>query len=173
MDIEELVRIVEYDENWPGAFLAERQNLARILKASEATIEHIGSTAVPGMVAKPIIDIMLGLAEVPPSKEFIARLIGLGYEYLGESGVPDRYYFRRRKDNSFNLHVVSVNGAHWKSNLALRDYLRANINEQLRYSLAKREALAKGNTALSSYSKAKVSIVSDLLDKALTWHHDT
>lgn len=171
MEQEELIHIIDYDENWPDDFRAERKNLARVLKIPEASIEHIGSTAVPGMVSKPIIDIMAGLSVVPPSNDFKARLLGLEYEFLGESGVPDRYYFRRRNDTSFNLHVVSVDGAHWKSNLALRDYLRVNADEQLRYTVAKRQALATGNTTLSTYSDAKASIVSDLLAKALRWHH--
>ncbi len=173
MDIEELVRIVEYDKNWPAAFIAERQNLARVLEVSEASIEHIGSTAVPGMIAKPIVDIMLGLSEVPPSKECVITLVDNGYEFLGESGVPDRYYFRRRGDTAINLHVVSVNRVHWNSNLVFRDYLRANLNEQIRYTRAKRKALANGNTALSTYSEAKELIVSDLLDKASKWRQDT
>ena len=172
MDIEEPVYVVEYDENWPDAFLAERQKLSLVLEISEASIEHIGSTAVPGMVAKPIIDIMLGLSLIPPSNEFINRLNSIAYEYLGESGVPDRYYFRRRKDENHNLHIVSLDEAHWKPNLALRDYLRANVNERSRYSLAKREALFNGNNTLSTYSLTKASIVSDLLDKAKRWQRE-
>ena len=71
-------------------FVAERNRLATCLKVEPNTIEHIGSTAVSGMVCKPIVDIMLGVKEVPPPEAWFKELVYLGYESLGEAGVPGR-----------------------------------------------------------------------------------
>ncbi len=73
----------------------------------------------PGLIAKPIIDLMLGVDRFPPSAELQTAIERLGYEPLGEAGVPGRLYFRRRGAQHDNLHVVLKGGAHWTNNLAL------------------------------------------------------
>lgn len=164
--IDEPVHIVEYSDRWPVLFASERHRLLEHLSVHVWHAEHIGSTAVPGLAAKPIIDIMLGVLVYPPAAELIARLGALGYESLGEAGVVGRYYLRHRGANSFNVHVVQHLGQHWVSNLALRDYLRADESARARYADAKRAALAQGATTLLTYSAAKAHVLASLMSDA-------
>lgn len=110
---------------------------------------------------------MLGWPNYPPPAALIAALTQLGYEALGEAGVPERQYLRLRTALSANLHVVLYHGDHWRNNLALRDYLRATPAACERCPQAKRAAVANGATTLLSYSAAKAQVVSELLTQAL------
>jgi|SRR5438309_11205646 len=171
MTIDETVYIVEYDPRWPAAFAAERKLLCQELAVSETDIEHVGSTAVPGLEAKPIIDLVLGVTAYPPPAALALGIERLGYENLGEAGVPKRLYFRRRVPEAFNLHVVRRGGKHWVSNLALRDYLRTHAPARRRYAETKRHALASGQNTLLSYSEAKARVINEMLSQALEWSH--
>jgi GrpB-like predicted nucleotidyltransferase (UPF0157 family) len=166
-EIDEPVHVVEYSASWPAEFAAERARLASALNLPPEDIEHIGSTAVPGLAGKPIIDLMLGLAELPPSEVLVQRVGTLGYLGLGEAGVPGRWYFRRRGPTSANLHLVAKGHSHWVRNLALRDYLRGSVLAQERYARAKRSALAAGANTLLAYSAAKSAVLISLLQEAL------
>ena len=106
MNLDEPVHLVEYDAHWPAAFAAERRRLCEALAVPESDIEHIGSTAVAGCQSKPIIDLMLGVATYPPPAAITSKIVHLGYENLGEAGVPERLYFRRRVVKAYNLQVV-------------------------------------------------------------------
>ncbi len=165
--LDEPITLAIYQADWPVRFVAEQQRLAVALGLPASQIEHIGSTAVPGLTAKPTLDLMLGWPSYPPPADLIAALVQLGYESLGEAGVPARHYLRLRTGRSANLHVVLQHGPHWRNNLALRDYLRANPTACERYVQAKRAAVANGATTLLSYSAAKAQMVSELLAQAL------
>jgi len=165
--LDEPIELVDYRASWVESFGAERERLVAALRAPIETVQHVGSTAVPGMLSKPTIDLMLGLSEFPPSASLISSVSSLGYESLGEAGVPGRLYFRRRGSASFNIHVVRIGGLHWVSNLALRDYLLANAAARERYAQAKRAAFAYGGGTLLAYSAAKSAIVSSLCEEAL------
>ncbi len=104
---------------------------------------------------------MVGVDGLPPT-HVSEELIHLGYEALGEAGVPGRFYFRRREAVSFNVHVVEREGTHWKSNLALRDYLRRYPEEVSRYEDAKVAAVLSGASSLLKYSEAKAVIITEL-----------
>lgn len=164
--IDEPVHVVQYDQRWPAEFAVERDRLANCLHVRADRIEHIGSTAVPWLSAKPIIDMMLGVSRYPPMFQLVEDITALGYESLGEAGVSGRLYFRRRDSCSFNLHVLEFGGGHWMSNLALRDYLRADGEARERYVAAKLSALESGAKHLLAYSEAKSSTVVRLLSEA-------
>jgi GrpB-like predicted nucleotidyltransferase (UPF0157 family) len=167
-ELDEPVRLAEYDPRWPTLFAAEAARLGSALKLGPAAIEHIGSTAVPDMPAKPTIDIMIGVAALPPTAELQRALIALGYESLGEAGVPGRFHFRLRDvGRSFNVHVVEHGGKHWRSNLALRDYLSSDATARARCAAAKRAAIDAGADMLLAYSREKAAIVAELLAKAM------
>ena len=161
--VDEPVTLCADQADWPARFAREQQRLTAALPITPAHLEHIGSTAVPGLLAKPTLDLMLGLPSYPPPTTLITALAALGYESLGEAGVPERHYLRLRTSLSANLHLVLYNGSHWRNNLALRDYLRANPAACERYAQAKQAALASG----LSYSAAKAAVVCDLLERAL------
>ena len=165
--VDESVSISEYRLSWPNAFKAERRRLVAALGVQKELIEHIGSTAVYGLVGKPVLDLMLGVRVYPPPEGLLPAIERLGYQSFGEAGVPGRLYYRQRVAMQSNLHVVRFEGDHWVNNLALRDFLQSNASARERYTLAKRSAIASGATSLLAYSAAKATVVSALLQEAL------
>lgn len=166
MDLQEAVHLCEPDPAWPAIFADERNRVAVALRLDHARVEHIGSTAVPGLIAKPIVDVQIGLAQYPPSAEVCRVLEHLGYTDHGEAGVQGRRYFTLRGPQAINLHAVLHGSSHWLNNLALREYLRASSEARQRYTQAKQFAIAQGATRLMAYSDAKASIVLKLLSEA-------
>lgn len=168
MQLDEAIEIVAYDPAWPALFVQERLVLREALAAAAASIQHIGSTAVGGMFAKPVIDILAGLVSYPADTTLLTKLAPLGYEYLGEAGVAGRQYLRKRNEHAFNLHLVLHEGEQWENNLTLRDYLRAYDDEARRYAQHKRQALAQASSLLA-YSDLKSHFVTELLQRAIAW----
>lgn len=167
MLIDEDVAVVEPDPRWPALFEQEKAVLAsRLSGVVDLSLEHIGSTAVAGLSAKPIIDMQDGLLIYPADGNVITQLEGAGYEYLGESGVKGRQYFRKRTPFSFNLHLVALHGEHWTNNLTLRDYLRQHPEEVESYSRHKQQVIQAGTTTLLSYSAQKSEFMVALLHRA-------
>jgi GrpB-like predicted nucleotidyltransferase (UPF0157 family) len=166
IDIDEHVQVVEADPSWATAFAGERARLAPSLQQYGCRLEYIGSTAVPGLIAKPTIDMMLGVKEYPPSAELLSALTSLGYELLGEAGVSGRTYLRLRGSRDYNLHVVQDGGDHWRRNIQFRDYLSQSKTARGRYAAAKQQAISAGATRLLTYSAAKEGIISELLREA-------
>lgn len=117
------------------------------------------------MLAKPIIDIIVG---VPGTSTPEIDLEQLKYEDLGEAGVPGRRYLRRRGSTNFNIAVVDLDGAHWKANLAFRDYLRKDPRAAAEYAERKRRAIQCGATMLLAYSDHKAETIAALLQRAPT-----
>ena len=150
VSLDEAVEIADYDPHLAGRFRGERDRLRLGLATATLRFEHIGSTAVPGLRGRPIVDLMLG---GPPAawtvlSELRARLIALGYDDLGEAGVPGRIYFRGRALRAFNVALVELDGTAWRENILLRDFLRAHPGEAATYAEAKRAAVAGGATTL-------------------------
>ena len=166
-DVDEPVHLVPHCAEWASEARRELTRIASALRLSTADVEHIGSTAVPGLAAGPIIDLMIGAREYPPVSSLESTLSWLGYEALGEAGVPGRAYFRLRGVSSFNLHLVRKGGERWRNNIALRDYLRRNPAARLQYAQAKIAALSSDASTLLSYSAAKAAVIAALLEQAL------
>lgn len=167
--IDEPIHLESHKPIWQHYFNQEQKRIQNTLQIELNAIQHIGSTAIFGIDAKPVIDIMIGLQSFPPSQHLSEQLMYLGYEALGEASVSDRLYFRYRNSQRFNLHIVEQNGRHWKCNLAFRDYLRAFPEEAKRYEVAKKEAIQSGATSLLAYSEAKSAVIAKLMSQALLW----
>jgi GrpB-like predicted nucleotidyltransferase (UPF0157 family) len=165
--LDEHVTLVPYDPTWAAAFAEERARLAATVDVTPGSLEHIGSTAVPGLTAKPIIDMMLGVPALPPDPDLLARLENNGYENLGEAGVPGRVYLRLRGAPAFNLHIVERGGSHWTNNLSLRALLLADPAARQRYAQGKEAALRNAGNRLLAYSAAKQGCIEALLSEAL------
>ena len=166
-EIEESVHLLSHRPEWRIQAKEEAFRISKELGMPVSDIEHIGSTAVEGLAAKPIIDLMLGARELP-SEKFHAALAALGYEWLGD--FPGRSYFRKRGERNFNAHVVMKNGDHWKNNLLFRDYLCRNEAARARYAQAKQAAMSSGHDTLLPYSAAKEPTLSSLLREAASVH---
>lgn len=164
-EVDEPIHLRPYNPEWPALFASEARRIAAALPAGVA-VEHIGSTAVPGLLAKPIIDIMLGTGSGHSLDRLRPALVALGYEDMGEAGVPGRLYFRLRAETAFNIALVAHGGSIWIANLALRDYLRTNPAAVRQYADAKRAAWESGARSLLAYSECKSAVVERLLARA-------
>jgi GrpB-like predicted nucleotidyltransferase (UPF0157 family) len=170
--IDEPVHVEEYDPRWLAWYDADAAEITRALGPRLRRVEHFGSTAVPGLAAKPIVDILVAPVEWPLSTSDRASPEAVGYEYLGEAGVPGREYFRRRNPrgpHDTNLALVQFEGPLWKDNLLLRDYLRCHPAAALAYARRKKLASASGATRLLAYSAQKAPEVAALVDAARRW----
>jgi GrpB-like predicted nucleotidyltransferase (UPF0157 family) len=168
VSVDEAIEIVDYDPRWPGRFRGERDRVRLGLPTFNLRYEHIGGTAVPGLAGKPVVDLMLG---APPAAwaalpDLRARIVTLGYEDLGEAGVPGRIAFRKRTLRAFNIALVELDGALWRDNLVLRDHLRAHPDEAAAYAAAKRAAFEGGARTLLAYSEREAPVIAGLLARA-------
>jgi GrpB-like predicted nucleotidyltransferase (UPF0157 family) len=157
-----------YDPDWPRRFEEERATLAVVFTESDVTIEHIGSTAVPGLGAKPVIDIMVGVSSLTEADNRIAALEAAGYEYVQkyETQLPERRYFRkpRRGPRAYHLHCVVKGGDFWIRHIAFRDYLRAHPDAAAAYYELKRKLAVR--CSKKDYTDEKSTFVKQILASA-------
>ena len=144
--LSERVELSDHDPSWAEVFESERGRLAPVFDGSVVGIEHIGSTSVAELCAKPIVDILVGLRQLELSDEQVAAMKELGYEYLGEYGLPGRLFFRKGSPRTHNVHVVQHGGEHWERQLLFRDALRTDPEERRSYDAFKRRLASEGHT---------------------------
>lgn len=161
----QVVVIADYSKEWPALFVAEHAHLAALFPG--CAIEHIGSTAVPGLPAKPIIDILVGAASLTDIERRMEALGVLGYEYFPqyERDLPDRRFFARMgpKGRICHIHAV-VKGSHfWTRHLAFRDELRASTELSSKYAALKRRLAAEFREDREAYSDAKAPFIESVL----------
>lgn len=158
--------VVEYDPRWPQWFAEIRARLTPYL--GELVIEHVGSTAVPGLAAKPIIDVavVVPTAELVPTA--IERLIAAGYQHEGDLGITGREAFALPPDavHYHHLYVVVEGNKPHQDHVLLRDHLRTNAVDRERYADLKRELAHLLHTDRSAYVEAKAALVEELIARA-------
>lgn len=165
------VVVENYCEQWPEMFNQESRLLSSIFGEELLAIHHIGSTSVPGLKAKPIIDIMPVVKNIRSVDRYNEQMAGLGYEVLGENGLPGRRYFRKGGENrTHHVHVFQHdNLSEINRHLAVRDFLRAHPEKAEIYGNLK-EKLAQRNPAdIEAYMDGKDDFVKELEKKALLW----
>jgi len=166
LDDDEPIQLVDYDPTWHELGRELVQQVSDRLHELPVDVAHIGSTAVPGLVAKPIIDLQIGCTP-RDLDEVLTRTQQLGFEHLGHPGGPGREYLRRRTDQPANIAVVELHGRLWADNIMFRDYLRTHPAAVARYAHAKLSA-AKEADALREYSALKSDTVSQIMSQART-----
>lgn len=149
--------------------MRERELLGRIFSDTDFSIEHVGSTAVPGLGAKPIIDIMLGASALPEVEARIGQLASRGYEYVPEreAQLPERRYFvkPRTRPRTFHLHCVVRGSDFWESHLEFRDFLREHPETAAAYLELKQELAARCRTDRVAYTEGKSAFINSILEK--------
>lgn len=164
MDIDEKITLTEYDVNWEAQYNFEKSLLQA--EFPDVYIEHIGSTAVKGMISKPIIDIMIGVVVYPPSEDIITGLEKLGYYHFGEHNTKHAHlYFVKRGDINFNIHIDKYNSERWNYLINFKNYLIENPDIALEYSKIKRSIIEKGKDTMISYSNEKMEFIKNIIDK--------
>jgi GrpB-like predicted nucleotidyltransferase (UPF0157 family) len=166
------VEIFDYDEEWPLEFEKEKANIMSVISRRIVAIEHIGSTAVHGLCAKPIIDIMVGIRRLADAEHCIAPLGSIGYEYVPEyeASIPERRYFRKgpseKPNKHFHLHMVEHGGGIWKKQLLFRNYLRTHPEAAQQYCELKKKLAAKYRLNREAYTDAKTEFIESIVRKA-------
>ena len=161
-----IVRLVEYDERWPALFAAESGLLRDVCKSLPLKIEHIGSTSVPGLCAKPVLDILAGYPAHASPLDYVAPLTSAGYEHRGENGIPGRQFFRRGRPRAYHLHLVALDSRLWNEHIAFRDRLRADARLAREYADLKRALAARFPRDRESYITGKSAFVAKVLSGA-------
>ena len=161
--IHEDVALHAHDPAWKHAFELERDRLHALLPGTFVAIEHIGSTAVPGLVAKPIIDLMAAVDSLDDVDALIYRLCDNGYTTSREfnAALSDRKWLMRWRDGhrTHHLHIVVADGARWRDRLAFRDALRADPVLAGRYAALKSELAQRHRDDREAYTEAKAAFV--------------
>ena len=127
-----IVKLLPYEKKWCEFYAKEESLLLDTIRNYIVAIEHIGSTSIPDIYAKPVIDIAIGIKDLPIGTLCISPLAGIGYEYKGEAGVPDRHFFVKgsEKCRTHYLNIEELNGINWKNHILFRDYLRNHPNRR-------------------------------------------
>jgi GrpB-like predicted nucleotidyltransferase (UPF0157 family) len=165
------VEVFDYDPLWPRMFDKEKALILSALGNKAICIEHIGSTAVPGLGAKPIIDIMVGIPNLSDAKRCISPLERIGYEYVPEyeDSIPERRYLRKgpnEPNKHYHLHMVEYDGEFWKRQLFFRDYLRTHPEKASEYFKLKKELAVKYRLNREDYTEAKTPFIASIVSKA-------
>lgn len=143
MNSSELVHLVAYDPAWEQQFATARGQIVAALGHWITAIHHVGSTSIPGLCAKPIIDICIESEIYPPNETVIGALAQLGFTYHGEAGVPGRHWFAKGAPRTHHLHWCAVNSVIVRASIKFRDTLRANPALRDEYAQVKRASAAK------------------------------
>lgn len=160
------IQIVDYDPQWPRLFQLEADRIRGALGGRALLIEHAGSTAVPGLAAKPRIDIVLVVADSADEPDYVPALETAGY--VLRIREPDWYQHRVFKgpDTDTNLHVFSPGCPEIDRMLLLRDHLRRNESDRRRYERAKRELARRDWNYTQNYADAKTAVIEEIIAKA-------
>jgi len=164
-----VVRLVPYDPDWPEAFAAEARRLRAALADKLGAIEHIGSTAVAAMPAKPIIDMMAVAATLAAGRDLLPAVERLGYELRPKDDVPDRLFFARRDAagrTTFHLSLTPPGSDFWRKQIRFRDYLREHADARRAYLHLKRDLAGRHPADRGAYVDAKTDFVKDVLARA-------
>ncbi len=155
-----------YDSGWPAAFQQEQARIAGALGDAFVSLEHVGSTAVPGLTAKPIIDIMVGVRDLSMGERHVEPLEAQSYVYCGEAGLPGRLFFRKGNPRSHHVQIVEHEAYLWERTVFFRDYLRQHPQAAAEYAKVKRELAETFRTDVPGYGAAKAPIVDRMLAEA-------
>lgn len=160
------VLVVEYDPEWARRYEEERARIIAALDGLITGIEHVGSTAVPGLGGKPVIDVMVGVARFEDGERCVGLLEALGYEYRGEAGIPGRLFFRRGLPRRHQIHLVEEGGDFWEDVLLFRDFLRTYPQTAAEYYNLKKELAARFRTEREVYADAKTPFIRSVVERA-------
>ncbi|NIF23966.1 GrpB family protein [Candidatus Pantoea multigeneris] len=160
--------VVPYDDKWPEMFEAESLLIRTLLGGVVKRVHHIGSTSVPGLSAKPVIDILLEVSDVNELDTYNSAMVRGGYVACGENGITGRRYFTKGGDQrSHHVHAFAVGDMQVSRYLAFRDYLKKNIDIAGQYAEVKHLAAFLSKNNAHHYSELKVGFIEHHLRRVL------
>jgi len=161
-----------YREEFPQIYEKEKELIQRNIKG-DFQIEHVGSTATPGLGGKSIIDIMIGTKK-DKMKDIVKQAEKLGYKYIPQASYPNRLFLHKPypedfdKETTYHLHVANIDSDDWKDTIAFRDYLRAHPEDLEKYAQIKQQAANAANEDKETYMRIKESFIQEILRKTVT-----
>jgi len=158
------VRLADADPDWPKLFTAEIERIRPAIDAYVVAIEHFGSTSIPRIKAKPILDILVGLRRFKDGEKLVRPLVSLGYDYVGFNMVHDDHLFGLGQARTVLLHAVVHGGHHWNRNLRFRDALRAGPALAAEYEALKVRLAEEFADSRSGYTAAKQAFIDRIAD---------
>jgi len=170
------VIVVPFDSSWKKEFEKEKEKLLDTFGNKIINIEHIGSTAIPGLCAKPIIDINVAIHSLEQAQSFIEPLEQLGYEYIAERHFKDRYFFPKgtKSNRTHHLNLVEIGSqTGWINPLLFRDYLIHNSEMRDYYCNLKRNLSYRYSDNREKYTERKSDFVRTILEKANNQYSDS
>jgi GrpB-like predicted nucleotidyltransferase (UPF0157 family) len=160
------ITLAEYDPGWPGLFAREARRIRAALGETALRVEHVGSTSVPGLAAKPIIDILLVVADSADEPSYLPSLESAGYRLrIREPGWLEHRLFKG-PDTDINLHVFSAGTAEIDRMLRFRDWLRVNRTDRDLYLRVKRDLAGRTWRHVQHYADAKTAVIREIMDRA-------
>ena len=164
------VRIVAYEPAWPERFREEASSIASVFGGELVSLHHIGSTSIPGMSAKPIIDIMPVVRDISKVEAFNEGMIERGYTPMGEYGIAGRRYFVKGPDvRTHHVHSYQPDNPEVKWHLDFRDYLIAHEDEARQYAELKTGLAERYRYDMETYTQGKAAFIKGVLAKAHVW----
>ncbi|WP_173585930.1 GrpB family protein [Halalkalibacter wakoensis] len=164
------VEVLSYQTMWPSLYEKEVKKLKTIFGTLCMDIHHIGSTAVNGLKAKPVIDMMMIVSILNDVDRFNSSMESIGYEPMGENGIVGRRFFQKGGDDrTHHLHIFEQGNEHINRHLAFRNYLRATPEEAKQYGQVKQMLSKQFPQDIASYIKGKENVVKEIERRALIW----
>lgn len=162
------VKLCNYNPNWEKQFEYEKHRILNILGDRVIGIEHIGSTSIKNLKAKPIIDIMVGVQEIDDVNNLVNPLSEIDYEYVLKPELKNRKFFRKGLwgQGTCHLHICELNSEEWIDKLLFRDYLRLHPKIAVEYTLLKEELAFKYQRDRRSYTRKKEPFIKAIIEKA-------
>lgn len=163
------VMLVPHDPEWSKLFEQEKQLLVETFGTRIKAVTHIGSTAIPDIPAKPIIDMNVAVESIDDIDDFIQKLPELGYEYIPERRFSDRQFFPKgpAEERTHHLNLVEMTSeTAWENTLLFRDYLREHEEEREAYRSLKEDLAAKYTNNRDEYTESKGAFIQTVLEKA-------
>jgi GrpB-like predicted nucleotidyltransferase (UPF0157 family) len=161
------VRVIAYTSEWQGLFRVERERIQAAIGAYILDIQHIGSTSVAGLSAKPIIDIGVAVESFEEAKRCVEPLVALGYDYRGENGIPRRHFFTRSRPGAYHLHMNEIHSWDWIQTTRFRDYLIQHPDVAVAYAALKKQLAEQYATDIRAYQAGKNAFIEGVLREAL------
>lgn len=166
--------LVPHNPTWSNLFEVDARRLAAIYGSEVISIHHAGSTAIQGIKAKPILDFLIIVRDIHKIDAYDAKMVSIGYEAIGENGIPGRRFFTKTVGETrvHNVHIFEIGHVEIERMLNFRDYLRAHPQEAQSYSQLKETLAQKFSKDIDSYTEGKSGFINDIIQKAKEWREN-
>jgi GrpB-like predicted nucleotidyltransferase (UPF0157 family) len=161
-----IVRLAPHNAGWVQVYETERARIEAAIGPHILEVQHVGSTSIPGIAAKPIVDIAVGVASFEGARVCIAPLEALGYTYRGEHGIPGRHYFTRGDPTLYHVHMHETTSRAWGNLVLFRDYLLRHPEEARAYLALKQRLAGLHRHDRRAYTDGKAPFIEHILELA-------